>query len=30
MSENNAAALIIAFYNAKDTKIRVIMGLIKQ
>ena len=30
ISENNTAALIIAFYNAKDTIIRVIMGLVKQ
>ena len=30
ISENNTAALIIAFYNAKDTIIRAIMGLVKQ
>ena len=30
ISENNKAALIITFYNTKDTRIRVIMGLVKQ
>ena len=30
ISENNTAALIITFYNTKETIIRVIMGLVKQ
>ena len=29
ISENNTAALIITFYNTKDTIIRVIIGLVK-
>ena len=29
ISENNTAALIITFYNTKDTIIRAIIGLVK-